>query len=89
MEITHPFHPYRGQQFLLLKSRRVSGTETLILQGSERGSFAVPREWTNMAAPSVTDELGLPPVLLDVSCLLSLVELVDRLTTRAARELDK
>src|SRR5436190_17916334 len=31
-EITHPFHPRRGQRFVVLKVRRVSGVETLSLR---------------------------------------------------------
>jgi Family of unknown function (DUF5372) len=48
-EIRHPFHPLRGQRFPILKSRRVSGAETLILREPSRGSFAVRREWTDLA----------------------------------------
>ena len=55
MQITHPFHPLRGQQFLVLKTRRVSGRQTLILQGSPQATFAVAADWTDWpAAP--TDE---------------------------------
>src|ERR1700730_7076403 len=43
-EVTHPFHPLRGQRFVVLKVRRVSGVETLSLRHVELGSFAVPRE---------------------------------------------
>jgi hypothetical protein len=48
-EIRHPFHPLRGQRFPVLKKRRVSGTDTLILREPSRGSFAVLREWTDLA----------------------------------------
>ena len=48
-EVTHPFHPRRGQRFVVLKVRRVSGVETLSLRHVELGSFAVPREWTDWA----------------------------------------
>jgi hypothetical protein len=48
-EVTHPFHPLRGQRFVVLKIRRVSGVETLSLRHVELGSFAVPREWTDWA----------------------------------------
>jgi DNA primase len=29
----------------------VSGVETLVLRGTARGTFAVPREWTDLAEP--------------------------------------
>jgi hypothetical protein len=46
-EVTHPFHPLRGQRFVVLKVRRVCGVETLSLRQAELGSFAMPREWTD------------------------------------------
>jgi CheY-like chemotaxis protein len=50
-EIRHPFHPLRGQRFEVLKKRRISGVDTLILRELERGSFSVAREWTDCRRP--------------------------------------
>src|ERR1700752_2780025 len=55
-EITHPFHPLRGRRFAVLKLRKGSGVETLSLRHPERGSFAVPREWTDWAPPGPPSE---------------------------------
>jgi Family of unknown function (DUF5372) len=80
-EVIHPFHPLRGQRFVVLKVRRVSGVETLSLRHIELGSFAVPREWTDwtlldaQAAPT-----GSRPLLIDAFGLLALTELVRSLT---------
>jgi hypothetical protein len=79
-EITHPFHPLKGQRFPILKLRRVRGRETLILQGTAHGTFAVPREWTDRDDPSPMALLGIsPPPFLDGSCLLHLAELISLL----------
>src|ERR1700747_2965638 len=51
-EISHPFHPLRSRRFEVLKKRRVAGVDTLILRELERGTFSVPREWTDWADPS-------------------------------------
>src|SRR6266699_3428665 len=51
-EVTHPFHPLRGQRFVVLKVRRVAGVETLSLRHYDLGSFAMPREWTDWAPPN-------------------------------------
>jgi hypothetical protein len=76
-EITHPFHPLKGQQFPILKLRRVRGIETLILQGTSHGTFAVPREWTDRADPSPVAALGISPLpILDGLCLRQLAELI-------------
>jgi len=80
-EITHPFHPLRGQRFVVLKVRRVSGVETLSLRHVELGSFAVPREWTDWAP---LDAQAAPtdgqPLLIDAFGLSALTELVTLLT---------
>ena len=47
-EITHAFHPVRGQRFVVLEIKEVSGVEILSLRRSEMGSLAVRREWTPM-----------------------------------------
>ncbi|MBI4864966.1 MAG: hypothetical protein HY815_32610 [Candidatus Riflebacteria bacterium] len=70
-EITHPFHPLRGRRFPILKFWRWSGVETLILQEASRGSFGVPRDWTDRALPSVRDPTpGTDALYLDFRCLV-------------------
>src|SRR6516162_9707746 len=81
-EITHPFHPLRGHQFVVLKVRKVSGVETLSLRHAERGSFAIPRDWTDWAPPgttSVESINGQRALLVDTLGLLALAELVGSL----------
>jgi hypothetical protein len=78
-EIRHPFHPLRGQRFEVLKKRRVSGVDTLILRERERGSFSIAREWTDWADPSVSEVLSLPPRRLDAESLFELVTFLERL----------
>jgi hypothetical protein len=75
VEIVHPFHPLRGQQFAILKSRCVRGVECLVLKGSEAGTFAVPRDWTDQARPDVYRDAGVVPHFLKLEALLSIVEL--------------
>src|SRR6476620_1935377 len=68
-EITHPFHPLRGQRVVVLKIRMISGAERLSLRHVEMGSFAVRRDWTDWAppgTPSVTTD-GHPPLFIDAS----------------------
>jgi len=88
-EIRHPFHPLRGQRFLVLKERRVAGVDTLILRNAERGSFAVAKEWTDRARPSPYEALGMTPGRLDAQFLLDLVALVEQLSVASEKELAK
>ena len=88
-EICHPFHPLRGQRFLVLKERRVAGVDTVILRNTERGSFAVGKQWTDRATPSSYEALGMTPGRLDIQLLLDLVTLVEQLGGRSKKELAK
>ena len=78
-EIRHPFHPFRGQRFEVLKKRRVAGVDTLVLRESKHGSFSVAREWTDQADPCPYDSLGLPPRRLEAEFLIELVTLLEHL----------
>ena len=71
----HPFHPLRGKHFAVLKSRHVRGVECLVLRGSESGTFAVPREWTDQAQPDAYRDAEVEARFLKLESLLSIVEL--------------
>jgi hypothetical protein len=75
-EVTHPFHPLCGQRFVVLKVRHVSGIETLSLRHADLGSFAMPREWTDWAAPSDHASGGRVSLLVDAFGLVALAELL-------------
>jgi len=77
--ITHPFHPYRGQHFRVLKARRYRGEATLILEGGVSGTFSILEDWTDKAMPT-----GGGTHLLWAPALLELVELVRQLKASRA-----
>jgi hypothetical protein len=80
-EITHPFHPLRGQRFIVLKVRKVSGVEILSLRHTEMGSLAIRRDWTDWGPPGTSVEpiIGQRSLLIDTLGLLALAELVGSL----------
>jgi hypothetical protein len=86
-EIRHPFHPLRGQRFQVLKTRRISGVDTLILREPARGSFSIAREWTDWVDPSACASRDSPPQRLDANLLLELVALLEQLTSTSQKEL--
>ncbi|MGH7593983.1 MAG: DUF5372 family protein, partial [Gemmatimonadales bacterium] len=88
-EVRHPFHPLKGQRFPVLKTRRVGGTETLILREPTRGSLAVRREWTDWDAATASAEPATPPRQLAFESLLELAKLVDDLRHPAPVEVDQ
>ena len=74
--VTHPFHRLRGQTFEVLKVRRLSGRDSLSLRDPERGTFAMPRDWTDWAPPGVSPSPGREALLIDAFGLVQLAELV-------------
>jgi len=78
-EIIHPFHPFRGQRYEILKTRRVAGVETLILRHPELGSYAVAREWTDRAEHLPQDTLAPSRYPFDAERLLQLAALLEQL----------
>ncbi|WP_347338730.1 Y4bD/Y4pK family protein [Bradyrhizobium nanningense] len=81
-EVTHPFHPLRGQRFVVLKVRRVAGVESLSLRHAELGSFAMPREWTDWGSPDTQAAASAEPLYFDGFALLALAELVVSVSRR-------
>ena len=84
-EITHAFHPLRGQRFAVLKVRRVSGIATLSMLHADLGSFAVPQEWTDWRA--LTEAAG-TPLVIDAAGLVALAGIVDFLK-HASKGIDR
>lgn len=72
MEITHPFHPLRGQRFRVLKRWRYAARSVLILEGTPAGTYAIPAAWTSAhpEATAGTDQLS-PDVVVELQALLS------------------
>ena len=72
----------------MLRTRRVGGTETLILREPTRGSIAVRREWTDWDV-AAAGEPAMPPQRLAVESLRELAKLVDNLAHPAPVEIDR
>jgi hypothetical protein len=79
VEITHPFHPLRGQRFPVLKTRNLGGQDYFNLKGSSSGTFCILREWTDQADPDPFALRKTPPPVLSVPHLLELVRLFNSL----------
>ena len=61
--------------------RRVGGEQILSLldEHTGRGSFAVPREWTDQSPPSPHSSVPEQALVLDAPCLIKLRDLVEAL----------
>ena len=66
----------------MLKVRRVGGRQVLSLFDEHNGTLALPREWTDQAAPSSYSSVLEPAPVLQVACLIKLRELVNLIGKR-------
>jgi hypothetical protein len=87
--ITHPFHPLRSQRFEVLKTRRVAGTDTLILRHPDRGSYTVAREWTDWGLPEASIGPSESTRKFAVEPLVQLADLCAALSEYAQEDLDE
>jgi len=76
--VTHPFHPRHNQEFQVLKTRKVAGRLTLILQDKKQGSFAIAADWTDYF-PSRQDVSTNSKEFISAESLLALCELVKKM----------
>jgi hypothetical protein len=68
-----------------LKSWCREGVVTIFLKGTTRGTFAVPRDWTDLAEPQACG----PSAILAFPCLIEIVEMVRAIDRRSQEGLDK
>jgi Family of unknown function (DUF5372) len=84
-EITHPFHPLRGQRFVVLKLRTVSGVATLSVRHPDRGSFTIPRDWTDWSPVGMPALSPGTSLMIDAFGLVELAMIVESLTRASQR----
>jgi hypothetical protein len=83
IEITHPFHPRRGQRFYILKIRHVAGRDIFSLKDTEHGTLTIPRDWTNKADPDIYGGLIFPAPIHSRKRLLDLFNLIEQLQKKS------
>jgi hypothetical protein len=67
----------------VLKTRCVAGVDTVILRDTEHGSFAVAREWTDLATPNSCERVDGSSHRFELHLLCDLVTLVEALAARS------
>jgi hypothetical protein len=79
VRITHPFHPYRGREFLCIGERNTRAGKRLLLKFSQTSVRAIPAQWTDRACPDLEDALGEGRSFFRFADLMGLANLVERL----------
>ena len=76
--ITHPYHPWSGQQVEIIYVRRGVDPD-LLVQRPDGRHVIVAMSWTDYASPPGDKLRASPPHLLDVSGLRQMACLIDRI----------
>ncbi len=76
--VTHPFHPLKGQHFKILSVKTYNQRDILSLE-SDKGAFAILREWTNHADPQPYSILRGSYPILSFPHLQQLADLIKQL----------
>lgn len=84
VRITHPFHPFSGQQLLCVGERYNRSGRRLLLRIDDRSYCSVPPKWTDMSEPDPEMSMGRERALFTVNDLMELALLVRRLSYRRA-----
>ena len=78
MRVTHPFHPFSGQQLTCLGDRYNRYGRRLLLQVDDQTVCSVPPQWTDLVAQDPEIVMGEQRALFRVADLMELARLVER-----------
>jgi len=80
--VTHPFHPWRGREFVFIASRQNWGEDRVPFFDEDGVRRSLPRAWTDAADvdPFVALAAGRSPFRVE-----DLLELVERIAAHAPR----
>jgi hypothetical protein len=79
--VTHPFHPWNGQAFALVRLHKAWGEARVLLSGPD-GAVALPAAWTDVLPPDAFVVQAAGRALLRTEDVLRLVQLVRELAKR-------
>ena len=74
--ITHPFHPWCGREFPLIRARRGWSEERVWGTKPDGSAVAIPLTWTNLVPPDPYLQVGRGRSRFRVEDLLELADLL-------------
>lgn len=77
MRVTHPFHPWRGREFVLLGVRQTWSQDRVFFLDADGVQHSLPVGWTDAAEPDVFVTVAAGRSPFRVADLLLLAELID------------
>lgn len=86
VRITHPFHPFSGQQFVCIGERYNRYGVRLLLQIDDETVCSVPPQWTDRVAPDLEIVMGEQRALFRVTDLVELARLIEHFSKHDSLE---
>ena len=84
--ITHPFHPWFGEEFELVTYLHTWGEHRAYFHKEGKHLVSVPATWTDIAAEDPVIKLGAGRSLFRIRDLLELAQLTERFRQRDVKE---
>jgi hypothetical protein len=75
--VTHPFHPWRGREFVFVAVRQTWGEDRVFFFGEDGTQKSLPRAWTDAADVDVFIALAAGRCPFRMVDLLILAEVID------------
>jgi hypothetical protein len=85
--ITHPFHPWSGQEFELVTYLHAWGEHRAYFHKEGEHLVSVPATWTDMVAEDAVVRVGVGRSLFRAGDLLELARLVESLRHKDVKEI--
>ncbi len=77
--MTHPFHPWRGQEFVFVAVRQTWSQDRVFFLDGDGRQYSLPVAWTDAAEPSPFVVMAAGRCPFQVTDLLALADLIDSL----------
>jgi hypothetical protein len=79
VRITHPFHPARGQEFVLVEERRSRHGDRVWYEAEDGRVRSIRRDWTSLTVPDPFEVIAAGRARFRPEDLVGLVALLDEL----------
>lgn len=86
IRVTHPHHPWSGQEFEFVVRRRNWGEDRVYLRDAEGVVVSLPSSWTDLEAPDVFVVVSAGRCPFRLADLVALAGLVEALRGGARRD---
>jgi len=83
-EVTHPFHPWKGQRLVLANRRQNWGEDRVVFYDAEGQLRSMPATWTDLDPPDIRSVVAAGDSFFRVDDLLVLVGLISEIKGRPA-----